>query len=54
MPVKDLNSEREYKPVRAYCKTKLENVLFTRELQRRAGELLLATACHPGATHTSL
>jgi NAD(P)-dependent dehydrogenase (short-subunit alcohol dehydrogenase family) len=38
VPVKDLNSERENKPVRAYCKTKLENVLFTRELQRRAGD----------------
>jgi NAD(P)-dependent dehydrogenase (short-subunit alcohol dehydrogenase family) len=54
VPVKDPNSEREYKPVRAYCKTKLENVLFTRELQQRAGDRLIASACHPGAVHTNL
>ena len=54
VPIDDLNSEREYKPVRAYGKTKLENILFTRELQRRAGDRLLATTCHPGASHTNL
>ncbi|TAL00201.1 MAG: SDR family NAD(P)-dependent oxidoreductase, partial [Rhodospirillaceae bacterium] len=37
VPVTDLNSETSYKPIRAYAKTKLENLLFARELQRRAG-----------------
>ena len=54
VPVEDLNSERSYRPVRAYAKTKLENILFTRELQRRAGSRLLAAACHPGASYTNL
>lgn len=54
VPVPDLNSEQSYKPVRAYSKTKLENVLFARELQRRAGALLLSTACHPGYARTNL
>jgi NAD(P)-dependent dehydrogenase (short-subunit alcohol dehydrogenase family) len=53
-PVQDLNSERGYQPVRAYAKTKLENILVARELQRRAGARLLSLACHPGASHTNL
>ncbi len=53
-PLEDLDSERDYRPVRAYGKTKLANILFTRELQRRAGDRLLATTCHPGASHTNL
>ena len=53
-PVTDLDSEASYAPVRAYSKTKLENILFTRELQRRAGDRLLATCCHPGASRTNL
>ncbi len=54
VPIQDLNSEKSYKPVRAYSKTKLENVLFARELQRRAGRRLLSTACHPGYSRTNL
>jgi NAD(P)-dependent dehydrogenase (short-subunit alcohol dehydrogenase family) len=54
VPVEDLNSERDYRPLRAYAKTKLENILFTRELQRRAGNRLLAVACHPGVVDTNL
>ena len=53
-PMTDLDSEASYAPVRAYSKTKLENILFTRELQRRAGDRLLATCCHPGASRTNL
>ncbi len=53
-PMTDLDSEESYAPVRAYSKTKLENILFTRELQRRAGDRLLATCCHPGASRTNL
>jgi NAD(P)-dependent dehydrogenase (short-subunit alcohol dehydrogenase family) len=53
-PVQDLNSERAYRPMQAYAKTKLENILFTRELQRRAGDRVLAVACHPGVADTNL
>lgn len=53
-PMEDLDSTESYAPVRAYSKTKLENILFTRELQRRAGKRLLATCCHPGASRTNL
>jgi NAD(P)-dependent dehydrogenase (short-subunit alcohol dehydrogenase family) len=53
-PLTDLNSERDYRPLRAYAKTKLQNILFTRELQRRAGDRLLAVACHPGVADTNL
>ena len=53
-PMTDLESEESYAPVRAYSKTKLENILFTRELQRRAGDRLLATSCHPGASRINL
>ena len=53
-PIEDLESEREYKPVRAYAKTKLADILFVRELQRRAGGRLLAAASHPGASRTNL
>jgi NAD(P)-dependent dehydrogenase (short-subunit alcohol dehydrogenase family) len=54
VPIQDLNSEMSYKPIRAYSKTKLANVLFGRELQRRAGRRLLSTTCHPGYARTKL
>jgi NAD(P)-dependent dehydrogenase (short-subunit alcohol dehydrogenase family) len=52
----DLNWERGYGKWRAYGQSKLANLLFTFELDRRAraaGLALLATAAHPGyaATH---
>jgi NAD(P)-dependent dehydrogenase (short-subunit alcohol dehydrogenase family) len=54
----DLNWERKpYKPWRAYGQSKLANLLFTAELQRRlteAGSLVLATAAHPGYAATNL
>ena len=53
-PIEDLDSERSYRPVRVYAKTKLANILVTRELQRRAGDRLLAVAAHPGASRTNL
>jgi NAD(P)-dependent dehydrogenase (short-subunit alcohol dehydrogenase family) len=31
----DLNSEKEYHPVKAYVQSKLANILFTRELAKR-------------------
>jgi len=54
----DLNWERKpYKPSRAYAQSKLANLLFTSELQRRllaAGSPVLATAAHPGYAATNL
>jgi NAD(P)-dependent dehydrogenase (short-subunit alcohol dehydrogenase family) len=53
----DLQSERHYDPERAYEQSKLANLLFTYELDRRlraAGAKVMALACHPGAVHTDL
>jgi NAD(P)-dependent dehydrogenase (short-subunit alcohol dehydrogenase family) len=54
----DLNWEqRPYKPGRAYAQSKLANLLFTSELQRRltaAGSSVLAMAAHPGYAATNL
>lgn len=48
---------RPYSPTAAYAATKLANLLFTLELQRRltaAGSRLRATAAHPGYAATNL
>jgi NAD(P)-dependent dehydrogenase (short-subunit alcohol dehydrogenase family) len=48
---------RSYKAWRAYGQSKLANLLFTSELQRRlteAGSTVLATAAHPGNAATNL
>ncbi|MFZ0041596.1 MAG: oxidoreductase, partial [Solirubrobacteraceae bacterium] len=54
----DLNWEtRSYKAWRAYGQSKLANLLFTSELQRRltaAGSPVLANAAHPGYAATNL
>jgi NAD(P)-dependent dehydrogenase (short-subunit alcohol dehydrogenase family) len=54
----DLNWERRrYRPWRAYGQSKLANLLFTSELQRRltqAGSPVKATAAHPGYAATNL
>jgi NAD(P)-dependent dehydrogenase (short-subunit alcohol dehydrogenase family) len=54
----DLNWERKpYRAWRAYGQSKLANLLFTAELQRRlsnAGSSVLATAAHPGYAATNL
>jgi NAD(P)-dependent dehydrogenase (short-subunit alcohol dehydrogenase family) len=45
----DLQSERDYNGMEVYCRAKLANVLFTRELARRAaGTGLTANTVHPG------
>jgi len=52
-----LNSEKEYSPQGAYSQSKLANLLFTYELQRRltaAGQSTLSVAAHPGWTSTNL
>ncbi|MEA2448200.1 MAG: hypothetical protein QOG63_132 [Thermoleophilaceae bacterium] len=53
----DLQSERDYRPWRAYSQSKLANLLFCLELQRRAdaaGLELLSVAAHPGYAATNL
>jgi NAD(P)-dependent dehydrogenase (short-subunit alcohol dehydrogenase family) len=54
----DLNWERRpYRAWRAYGQSKLANLLFTAELQRRLTEVgspVLATAAHPGYAATNL
>ncbi|WP_017603191.1 oxidoreductase [Nocardiopsis alkaliphila] len=53
----DVNLERGYTPYRAYNQSKLANLLFTLELQRRleeAGSPVLAVASHPGYAATNL
>jgi NAD(P)-dependent dehydrogenase (short-subunit alcohol dehydrogenase family) len=45
----DLQSERGYEAMEVYCRAKLANVLFTRELAgRTAGTGVTANAVHPG------
>jgi NAD(P)-dependent dehydrogenase (short-subunit alcohol dehydrogenase family) len=54
----DLNWERRhYRPWIAYAQSKLANLLFTSELQRRldaAGSPVLSVAAHPGYAATNL
>lgn len=53
----DLNSERRYRKWMAYGQSKLANLLFTYELQRRleaARAGVISVACHPGYAATNL
>ncbi|AIR99192.1 oxidoreductase [Streptomyces glaucescens] len=53
----DLNLTSGYTPVRAYAQSKLANLLFTLELQRRlaeSGSGVRAVAAHPGYAATNL
>jgi NAD(P)-dependent dehydrogenase (short-subunit alcohol dehydrogenase family) len=50
---RDLNMEHGYDPFLAYSRTKLANLLFTYELQRRHPELSVV-AVHPGMVRTDL
>jgi NAD(P)-dependent dehydrogenase (short-subunit alcohol dehydrogenase family) len=53
----DLQSERSYNRVAAYGQSKLANLMFTYELQRRlaaAGSSTIALAAHPGVSSTDL
>ncbi len=48
---------RDYSPIRAYGRSKLANLLFTNELQRRLernNSATLAVAAHPGVAMTNL
>ena len=53
----DINSEKKYSPWPAYFQSKLANLLFIRELQRRlalADSEVIAVAAHPGVSNTNL
>lgn len=51
----DLQMERGYAIMRAYGRSKLANILFTRELARRlAGTGVTAACLHPGAVATRI
>lgn len=55
MDFDDLGFERGYRIMRAYSRSKLANVLFTRELARRlAGTGVSANAVHPGTVATRI
>jgi NAD(P)-dependent dehydrogenase (short-subunit alcohol dehydrogenase family) len=57
MDFDNLNGERGYAPARAYAQSKLANLLFTYELQRRLESTeadAIAVAAHPGWTATNL
>ena len=57
MNLADLMSEQSYDPWRAYAQSKLANLLFVRELDRRvrlAGLDLLSVGAHPGISRTEL
>ena len=57
MDFDNLNAENSYEKMPAYGQSKLANLLFTFELQRRldtAGSKVVATAAHPGWTGTDL
>jgi NAD(P)-dependent dehydrogenase (short-subunit alcohol dehydrogenase family) len=57
MNFEDLHSERGYNRITAYGRSKLANLLFAYELQRRldaAGAEAVALAAHPGYSSTEL
>lgn len=57
MEFDNLNSQKRYNPQDAYAQSKLANLLFTYELQRRLTTLRhddIAAAAHPGWTRTEL
>jgi NAD(P)-dependent dehydrogenase (short-subunit alcohol dehydrogenase family) len=52
----DLQGERSHSRVGAYSQSKLANLMFTYELQRRLSDAgtTIAVAAHPGLAHTEL
>lgn len=57
IPWDDLQSERAYSPVRSYALSKLAELLFALELDRRStagGWGIVSNAAHPGTTLTNL
>lgn len=57
MDFEDLQSVKSYSPMRAYQQSKLANLLFAFELDRRlraAGNPVMSVAAHPGVAATNL
>lgn len=53
--LEDLQSEKNYRPMAAYAKSKRANVVYTLELARRLhGSSIEAVVVHPGSAMTSL
>ena len=53
----DINAEHGYKPIVRYSQSKLANLYFAYELQRRleaAGDTVISVAAHPGIADTEL
>jgi NAD(P)-dependent dehydrogenase (short-subunit alcohol dehydrogenase family) len=50
----DLQWEKSYGPWKAYCQSKLADLMLMLELGRRAGGWLLSNAAHPGFARTNL
>jgi NAD(P)-dependent dehydrogenase (short-subunit alcohol dehydrogenase family) len=50
----DLDRERSYRRWPVYCQSKLANLVFTKELDRRAGGRITSVAAHPGYAATNL
>ena len=53
----DLQLEHGYRPMRAYTQSKLANLMFALELQRRlarSGAAAISVAAHPGISYTNL
>ena len=53
----DINAEKKYSATGRYAQSKLANLLFSYELQRRleaAGHSTISVACHPGIADTEL
>ncbi len=57
IPFEDMNWDGKYNPMNAYCASKLAQMLFAYELQRRvnaSGDAVQVHVCHPGAARTEL
>ncbi|MEO0725569.1 MAG: SDR family oxidoreductase [Bacteroidota bacterium] len=53
----DMNFDKNYNPMNAYCQSKLAQMMFAYELQHRingANKQVSVYVCHPGASRTSL
>lgn len=51
----DLNSEKSYDRIKAYCQSKLANILFTRHLAKKLDNTgVTVNALHPGVVNTEL
>ena len=50
----DLNFDQNYHDFTVYCQSKLAQMIFGYELQRRAAGKIQMHVCHPGASRTEL